>query len=552
MPSNLIDEYAQVLSFSLRQLGANITEGSLHSSLMNEGFMDEHDLFRALKVLGEYGVKQTPMQLENISFEALSDIPAYSLLYLNDGSFVTFEKLMLSEVAVYSAKERRHVMEFNELKSMWNGVFIALDTEHAIVEPEFEKERTVEVLQKIQYPAFAAVAVFIMLFSLVYAFSNVSIEQRVLWQAVVGINLVGALVSLIMAKFYIDDNQDLLSRVCGTDIQNSCLKILDDKDAKLFSIPYADIGFTFFMGNIMLLVFTSSFPTLLVVNASVAILYSFYSIYYQSVIAKAWCKLCLVVQALLVVQAGLLWLLSKPQGYLFSDFSDINNLPMQGVVFVLPALVWTLIRQRIENSKNALAWEMSARKALFNPVNFELYRQSLPTVNNRKMVGDIVLSPEVSTTDITVILSMKCPQCGVIFKQFVALANSNAWAANFTFRISSVGYSEGMSEMFYWAHEVSKRVVALSARGDTQGAIRAVESWFEEHQMLEFEQWLSEQDVFSDEELSNADNVLMESGQWFSDVGGTSTPTIYLDNKPIPKEYLTREADIVRVVLSGA
>jgi hypothetical protein len=106
--------------------------------------------------------------------------------------------------------------------------------------------------------------------------------------------------------------------------------------------------------------------------------------------------------------------------------------------------------------------------------------------------------------------------------------------------------------MFYWAHEVSKRVVALSARGDTQGAIRAVESWFEEHQMLEFEQWLSEQDVFSDEELSNADNVLMESGQWFSDVGGTSTPTIYLDNKPIPKEYLTREADIVRVVLSGA
>lgn len=139
-----------------------------------------------------------------------------------------------------------------------------------------------------------------------------------------------------------DKNNPLLQKVCTGIAKGDCNAVLTGKQAKLFSwLSWSEVGFFYFTGCLLVLLFSAN-----TLNNSIALIawlnilslpYTIFSIYYQWRVAKQWCVLCLVVQALLVLGSvnaiANTFLLTVP-GF------HISFLVKAILLYLLPALLW--------------------------------------------------------------------------------------------------------------------------------------------------------------------------------------------------------------------
>jgi uncharacterized membrane protein len=162
--------------------------------------------------------------------------------------------------------------------------------------------------------------------------------------------LFGSFLGLTLVWYELDQYNPVLSQLCNAGKKVNCGAILNSSAAKIAGISWSTIGFSYFIGQLLLLVFSgiTNADTLFVLSgiSLLALPYIFYSLYYQYKIAKQWCLICLSVQATLLLQfmtaviAG--WLTSgtifniNPSWFLI--FLTSFFLPFVAVMWLIPVL----------------------------------------------------------------------------------------------------------------------------------------------------------------------------------------------------------------------
>ncbi|MFD0763264.1 vitamin K epoxide reductase family protein [Mucilaginibacter lutimaris] len=163
--------------------------------------------------------------------------------------------------------------------------------------------------------------------------------------------LTGTLVGVLLLWYDLDKFNPLLLQICSPQKKVNCGAILESKGATIGGISWSKIGFSYFTGQLLFLIFRGFTDpaglTLLGWSTALALPYTVYSIYYQSAVVKQWCKLCLWVQSLLVLQfiAALIggWhtlaqLQSIPVN-VFLQWITASAIPFIAVVILYPALL---------------------------------------------------------------------------------------------------------------------------------------------------------------------------------------------------------------------
>src|SRR5690606_12931802 len=122
--------------------------------------------------------------------------------------------------------------------------------------------------------------------------------------------LIGASVGGLLLLYEIDKHNPIIKQVCsGGNAKAGCHAVLDSAGGKFLGVSWSLVGFTYFLGGTLLMLFATPdrnayFPLLSLLSLA-ALPYVVYSLFYQWKVVKQWCRLCLATQAILVVQAGL-------------------------------------------------------------------------------------------------------------------------------------------------------------------------------------------------------------------------------------------------------
>jgi uncharacterized membrane protein len=157
--------------------------------------------------------------------------------------------------------------------------------------------------------------------------------------------LTGAGLTSLLLWYELDKYNPLLQKICSAGKKVNCTAVLESKGAKIGGIGWSTIGFTYFTGILLTLLFSGVLQprtlSLLAWLNIAALPYVFFSVYYQWRVAKQWCILCLCVQGILVLQ----FLTALAAGWLapISGIFTENNVVGAVLAFLLPFIVITIL-----------------------------------------------------------------------------------------------------------------------------------------------------------------------------------------------------------------
>ena len=280
---------ASIFTIFLHALGVKATAGYSDSRFLSMPFKS---LFGFSRLLKEYGIDCDGLYFADKS--KLTALPCPCLVQEN-GHFVVLDGITGSTVRFKStsgSKER----DIDAFTAKWSGVALVAYPTADSCEPDYQKHRFMEAVGVAKRVVLALCLAFLA----VWFFIAHGIYTH--WWTI-------ATMLLYMAGIYISRQLMLKSlnihtkagnRICGVIEQGGCDTVLEQKASTFFGIfSWSEVGLAYFTVSLgALMLFPGRAHWLAALNVC-CLPFSFWSVWYQKFRAKAWCTMCLTVQALL-------------------------------------------------------------------------------------------------------------------------------------------------------------------------------------------------------------------------------------------------------------
>ncbi|HVI47978.1 MAG TPA: vitamin K epoxide reductase family protein [Chitinophaga sp.] len=198
------------------------------------------------------------------------------------------------------------------------------------------------------------------------------------------LGLAGAIISTLLLWYELDQYNPVLQQICSAGKKINCGAVLQSGASKISGISWSTIGFTYFAGQLLLVLFTGiTSPQALFIVSWLSILaspYVLFSVYYQWRVVKQWCVLCLCVQALLLLQLAVV--LTGGWYFVYPEHAVVATLLTTILALAVPFIAATLLMPALQKAKESKNNKSELQRLKHNPEIFEalLMRQKALTV----------------------------------------------------------------------------------------------------------------------------------------------------------------------------
>ncbi|KQX10212.1 thioredoxin domain-containing protein [Flavobacterium sp. Root420] len=188
--------------------------------------------------------------------------------------------------------------------------------------------------------------------------------------------ILGTLLSIIILKDLFGIESELLNRLCTVNNITNCSTVVNSNKWKVFEVVnFSDLSLIFFITqffslyiflltndistyfNIQKTILICTFPVLLI------------SIYYQKVIVKKWCPLCLSIIALILFESLYLTILTQS----FYKFQT-RLLIQYGFIISVSIFSWFLLKKTLKNQKEIKELNITTNRFIRN---YEMFKNNL-------------------------------------------------------------------------------------------------------------------------------------------------------------------------------
>ena len=276
------------------------------NSFTNKHFNEhphKYNLYGLSKMLSDYGVENASVKIENKE----NDLFKIELPFIaHTGSdFVVVYKINNEHIS-YFWNGKKITTPVSEFTQTWSGIVLLAEATPNSKEPNYAENRKKELFAITQKGVLAIAG--ILIFGLAYInqalFSDLGITLLLL------VNLSGIYICYLLVLKSVRVHSQYADKICSLFSKQDCNNVLESPAAKLWGIfSWAEIGFGYFIANILLLLFLPQTVFLVAVLNIFTLPYSFWSVWYQKVKARQWCPLCLIVMVQLwcIFAIGLLF-----------------------------------------------------------------------------------------------------------------------------------------------------------------------------------------------------------------------------------------------------
>lgn len=502
-------------------LQVKITKTTLAKEI--EGHPDYPSLLSISDVLKNYGIENLAIKLDP---EKLSELPTPFVTYIRGEKsstefFTVVKEINESSISFFDPEKHKWTTSSRDtFLKRFTGTVLLAEAEEQAGEKEYDKnivrERRKEVIQ--QFTAFFIPT--IVLVAGVIAFMRNGIS---FWLPFAFLLLAfsGFVIAVLLLLYEFDQYNPVLQQICSAGKKVNCGAILQSKASKIAGISWSTIGFTYFTGQLLLLLFTGiiNLQTLFILSwlNVLALPYIFFSIYYQYQVAKQWCVLCLCVQSILVLQFATA-LAGDWHSLLSVDTISPELLLAIIAAFTVPFISVAMLIPVLENAKESKNNKNELQRLKHNPQIFEaLLAKQKAVTESTEGLGITLGNPDAKHKLIKV-CNPYCAPCSKAHVPMEELLENNP-----DVQIQMI-FTATNNEKDYKALPV-KHLLAIAEKKDEALIKQALDDWYLAER--------NEYHVFASKypmngELKKQDGKIEAMSSWCDKTGIEFTPTFFV------------------------
>lgn len=505
----------EVAGHFLACFNAPVTRTALTESLLS------HPQFPSLLSLAEsfeeWGVGALSVRLRREQWKQVAAPLIAELRADNDQEHWSVVESLSEETVTYTVfgegTPRRVAEPFGVFLAQTTGVALLAEADAQAGEANFSTHRRQERLKKAALPVVVIAAGLLLGLSLWYLPS----APLVGWAVVnlLGLALCGALVAEKWGQA-----GTVLKKLCGTGPKPGCDRVVNSPVGTLFGwLSVAEVGLVYFAGtHLTLSLAPAAIGWLLVLNA-LALPYTVFSVAYQAFVVKAWCRLCLGVQAVLWVSAGL--------GYVVWQRQQSALLPGQLVWattgFLGSALLWMLTRAWLEQRRKADRLDRENRRFKRNPDVFAALLDKQPVVDTERLPDELILGSPDAPVTLTVVSNPYCPPCTEAHPLLEGILRRYPGGVKLVLRFTGNPYQDEDRH-----NQVARHLISLARRADRATAIH---DWYA---TKDYAAWSARHPADSDVDAAHLHRLHLA---WCERAGVEYTPSIFINGRLLPGTY---------------
>src|SRR5690606_7977305 len=329
-----MDNCISVVGNLLAKLEIRYTNGYLKDNVLSH---PEHPSLLAVSdTLTKYRIENLPVKVDG---QKLQELPLPCIIQLSDkgGMFHVLTRYSEKESIYLNDKGKQVTIPTKEFLTRWTGVCLLAETTVDSGEPGIAEK----LAERKSMTIFKWVGALFLLLWAVFSFFNSQLAPEMnplLVGAYTLLKLLGLVIGTMLLWYEVDKYNPTLQSFCSGGKKINCDSVLNSKYAKIRNgnLSLGLISFSYFFGTLAFLLI-SSFQ-----NASLAPLafLSFVSLpmvvlsaYYQGVVIKQWCRFCIIVHSVLLMEASIAYLGGCPLMRL-----ELSSIHLCLVLLLMPIL----------------------------------------------------------------------------------------------------------------------------------------------------------------------------------------------------------------------
>lgn len=363
---------------------------------------NKYNLLGISQMLKLYGIENVGLTVWNRE-EDLMNIHLPFIAYVGD-EFVVIYKITQDKVFYISNGEDIDV-SISRFWKLWTGVILLCEVNEKSMEPDYYKNLKDEIISN---------SLFILL--IISLISGIIISAKNTFQANIDKILliinstIGLFFTFMLLTKQLKVNSAYVNKICTIIKEGNCNDILESKAAYILGVSWSEIGFGYFVANLLMFIYSSNLASTIALLNIIVIPYTFWSLWYQKVKAKKWCILCLNVQFQIWILFTINLIFKNVQFY---DIAFINVIVVLILYIILVLATHFIIRILSKSMKLVnLTQEINSIKAsdsIFSAVmNNQLHS---PNIKN---YSSIIFGNIDSNNLITVFSNPHCRPCAKV------------------------------------------------------------------------------------------------------------------------------------------
>jgi uncharacterized membrane protein len=490
-----------------------------------------------MDVLKNYGVDNTAYKLKR---EVFDQLPIPFLVHIESAKlshdlFAPVYAVHPDSLELYNPEtQKNEIWNIERVDKKYKGTVMILQADEHVGETEYDKNRQHERRSSILNNIILFCLPLLTLITCTGAIINHATTSIIAPIAFTLLTLGGCIITLLLLWQEIDQHNPALKQICQSGKTINCAAILNSKAAKIAGLSWSSIGFTYFMGTLLLLLTNGiSNPAILQLLSWINVLalpYTIFSIYYQWKVAKQWCLLCLVVQGLLLLQ----FTVSLTGG--LHSLMPIEQITTQYYItafscFAIIFIVVQLLIPAFEKAKKVKSNTIELQRLKHNPDIFQSLLTKQKAIDKTTDGLGIKLGNPHGKYKLVKVCNPYCAPCAKAHPLIEELLKNNQ-----DIQVQIIfSVSEDNDDI---KTPVVKHLLAIADKNDESITKKALDDWYmaENKDYPVFANRYSNVPVYEKQQ-----KAIKKMSDWCNDMKITATPTFFVNGYQLPSIYSARD-----------
>ena len=297
-------------------------------------------------------------------------------------------------------KNNVHAINSEELKRRWKNLVLLVENNDEIL---FKKTRSIGKKIKVLLITLLLILSFLILL-------NFSLYDLAFFIIV----FLGVLFSIITHRELFRIKSDFVENLCEINPNTNCSNIFNSEKWKIFKIAkFNDLSLVFFFSQLVFFLFSLinyknifNFYSLQIVNLYLLIPITILSAYYQKVVEKKWCPICLALIVIIYIEAILLFIIKD-----FSFLINLQSIIIFCFIFTFISIAWYSLKEQLMDLKFLRESHLKSNRFARN---YEIFKNSLIMQDKLTTLPlkPILLGNVKAKDSIVIITNPFCGHCG--------------------------------------------------------------------------------------------------------------------------------------------
>lgn len=417
----------------------------------------------------------------------------------------------------------------------WDGVVLKIEPVNSIIDETNNKQYSKEkFIKKVSLVLLTAIFGLVLL-PLINAFSWTNIT-------LLSMSIIGTVIGYILVAKELGITYKKIETFCNTGTRTNCDQILKSEGAILFGfLSFSEVVISYFLFQLLLTSFlipilNPSVPYLWVmaIGSTLTIPVIVYSVYYQAIKVKIWCRLCVLVDILLCIQA-LFFVGIFLNGTL--PIEEIQLMPFlaSGLILISVASFIILLKSRLEAFDTIANNEIAATRVKNDPNVFMHLLRQQRQVDISPFKKEIVIGKQQATLKLIMVTNPYCYPCKVKFTQINRLMAIFPDEISLELRFLNSGPNaiDEMSTTSYLIQYWEKYIWgSYEQKAKTR---KMISDWFRLMDLKEFQK-LYPEPVSSTKEV-HQESLELEHYKWVAQHSIFRTPALFFNGYEFLRNY---------------